>query len=81
MPKDKRVGQERKGPASGVVAGGIPGVKERTGVRGVGLGLFSHSYVVFWTQYHETVSSDLYPLIPIISITNRCGACLAAGTD
>lgn len=42
---------------------------------------FSHSYIVFWTQYHEIVSSDLYPSIPIILITNRCGAYLAAGTD
>lgn len=54
MPKDKWVGQERKGPVRGVVEGGKPGVKERIGVRGVGLGLFS-PHTATLSSGHNTV--------------------------
>ena len=78
MPKDKWVGQERKGST------------ERRGRRRKAWGkkedrsqarLFPYSYLVFWTQCCYIISSDLHPMIPIVIIANRCRVYLAAGTD
>ena len=78
MPRDKWVGQERKGST------------ERSGRRRKAWGkkedrsqarLLPYSYLVFWTQYCYIISSDLHPMIPIVIIANRCRVYLAAGTD